>query len=942
MFGLEAIGNFGTGNFIQSGGTHNLGLATVSFEMALGNNTGSTGTYSLSVGALNVFGSEYIGNSGTGNFIQSGGTHTLGSAAAAAGMSVGNGPDAVGTYSLSGGTLNVFGVEAIGYVGTGTFIQSGGLHNLSSATLASSSMQLGVYLGAGDGTYSLSGGTLNVFGTEYIGDGGRGNFIQTGGTHNLGSASISSTIYLGNASGSAGTYSLSNGALNVFGTESIGGAGTGNFIQNGGTHNLGSATGFSSLILGQYFDGTYSLSGGALNVFGVEALGGYLIGTFVQTGGVHNLGSATHSDYISIGVNAGAVGTYLLSGSGVLNVLGLGESIGNAGTGSFIQTGGTHTVGSMAAPAAVIIGNFPSGSGTLSLGGTGALSVFGNVCVGGNDGVPSGKGVLNVSGGSMSVSNLVKVWDTAGTALNLSGGTLSAGSIDMNGNLSRFNWTGGVLALTNSDLTLATGQLVGASVNLPANKGLIVSGTVTNPGGSSIIVDGGIFSAGSLLSSGFFQFNSGTFRLTSSSLTVGNSGFFGNVLQLNANQHIDIVGSPVTVDPGALLVMNGLTSSLSGGSMTNNGIISGVGRISNNLINSPSGSIRATGSDWIQFTGASNTNNGQINVLNGGQVEFTQGLANSSTGVISGRGILRTGGTGLGNSGNVVLSGGVSDVYGDLSNNSGGKITLSGLANVSFWDDVTNNAGGSIKVSPGSAATFFGAYGGGGITGGGSVYFESDITPGFSPAAISIDGNVSIGGQSKLHIELAGKNRGTQYDAIDITGNATLDGTLAFSTLGGFIPLPGDTFAVLGYGSRSGDISVVNETGFAGLSFAKSYSATTLTLIASALPGDANLDGRVDIRDLRVLATHYHGSANWLGADFNGSGVVDADDLGLLARNWQAGVSAPAGESLGALLVGLELPTNVPEPTILSAATEVALLGYLGPPLVRKRKRYPS
>src|SRR5690606_28143568 len=107
-----------------------------------------------------------------------------------------------------------------------------------------------------------------------------------------------------------------------------------------------------------------------------------------------------------------------------------------------------------------------------------------------------------------------------------------------------------------------------------------------------------------------------------------------------------------------------------------------------------------------------------------------QALTNGSNGRIAGRGTLMTGG--LTNNGHVALSSGVTDVFGDVVNNTGNAakgITVSGNADVTFWDDVNNVAGSLFRVSGGSSATFFGTYSGAGISGPGSVYFEADVTP---------------------------------------------------------------------------------------------------------------------------------------------------------------------------------------------------------------------
>ena len=69
----EYVGDSGTGSFTQSGGTQ-----SVSSQLLLGNNAGSSGSYNLGgSGLLSVASNELIGWSGTGSFMQSGGTNSM-------------------------------------------------------------------------------------------------------------------------------------------------------------------------------------------------------------------------------------------------------------------------------------------------------------------------------------------------------------------------------------------------------------------------------------------------------------------------------------------------------------------------------------------------------------------------------------------------------------------------------------------------------------------------------------------------------------------------------------------------------------------------------------------------------------------------------------------------------------------------------------------------
>lgn len=63
------------------------------------------------------------------------------------------------------------------------------------------------------------------------------------------------------------------------------------------------------------------------------------------------------------------------------------------------------------------------------------------------------------------------------------------------------------------------------------------------------------------------------------------------------------------------------------------------------------------------------------------------------------------------------------------------------------------------------------------------------------------------------------------------------------------------------------------------------------------LPGDANLDGKVDAADYALWRRYAGGPGGWRQGDFDGSGMVDADDYEM----WRSEFAAPAGAGSGAL-----------------------------------------
>ena len=93
-----------------------------------------------------------------------------------------------------------------------------------------------------------------------------------------------------------------------------------------------------------------------------------------------------------------------------------------------------------------------------------------------------------------------------------------------------------------------------------------------------------------------------------------------------------------------------------------------------------------------------------------------------------------------------------------------------------------------------------------------------------------------------------------------------------------------------------------------GLSLAYVDDGISTITVEVALPGDANLDGKVDVNDLTIVLSNF-GSATgmtWGQGDFNYDGRVDVNDLTILLSHF----GQSAGSSAAALAA-------VPEPSTL-------------------------
>ena len=83
------------------------------------------------------------------------------------------------------------------------------------------------------------------------------------------------------------------------------------------------------------------------------------------------------------------------------------------------------------------------------------------------------------------------------------------------------------------------------------------------------------------------------------------------------------------------------------------------------------------------------------------------------------------------------------------------------------------------------------------------------IAPGHSAGTISVAGDFTQGPKGTLVVETAGGEE-NQFDRLQVTGAANLGGNLDVRTINGYVPLPNDPFAPIGYGSVSGSFSSIS------------------------------------------------------------------------------------------------------------------------------------
>lgn len=817
---------------------------------------GSNPSLVLAAGAsASVTGNTIVGNSGNGTL-----TITAGSLVTNTTGVIGSQPGSAGVVTVTGAgsQWNSAGDLIVGEFGTGTL----DLFDQGEVIVGGN-----IVNGSGVGTVNVDGGVLSVAAGIDVDNFNIGNAAGTSGNHTVGAGQelLAGTLNVGNsgtgtlnveagggvsnANSVVGREADSTGTVTVTGGGSLWNTSFNLIVGNAGTGTLDvEAGGVVSSIAA--FIGNEVNATGLVTVAGIGSRLNPVVFLHVAERGTGTLqveaGGVVSNGDGSIGNQSGSTGNVTVTGAGS-QWNGSGDLIvGEAGNGTLlIEDGGTVMSGDG------FIGRDPGSNGLVTIANAGSIwSTSGALYVGGSDLASGGAGVLNVNtGGSVDVASNLTIRN-AGT-VNLNGGTLSAATVVTAGGM--FNFNGGVLNI-GDDFVFAPGEVLGASFTLTANQAINVAGATTFGPLGSLTIAGGTFSTGVLSGSNGIVHISGLFNLTDSNLVIGGNGQFGDTMQLASAAKINVNLDTVIENDGLLVVDNTALSSgnytnngeilltrstarLKGGNLDNAGLVHGDGRVETTLTNEADGEVRVRNGERLLFTGASNTNVGEINILDG-TVDFSQHLTNKAGGFIAGRGVLNVNG-GLDNQGVVAFTG-TTDIFGDVDNNAAGRILVSGISTLTFFDDVVHN-GAELRASAGSNLVFLGGFSGSGGGLVGDFFLEGDLRPGNSPGLLEIDGDLTFGALLTTEIELGGLDRITQYDAVDVTGTLTLGGTLnvVLVDLGGglFNPEVGSSFDIFDAGSIFGSFAGINLPGLqAGLQWDLSQLGTNGLLSVTAVP----------------------------------------------------------------------------------------------------------
>jgi uncharacterized delta-60 repeat protein len=339
------------------------------------------------------------------------------------------------------------------------------------------------------------------------------------------------------------------------------------------------------------------------------------------------------------------------------------------------------------------------------------------------------------------------------------------------------------------------------------------------------------------------------------------------------------------------------------------------------------GAIFITGgddNDTLTFDGS----NG--NPISGSLIRFDGGGGNNSIKFIgtSGTNVLNmtatsasfTGGT----SGAALISLGATQNI-QFPGGSGGADTLN-ITGGTYTVDADTSAGNpnvSVSVSTGANVTFAGLQrlAGLAINGGSVTFAKTAVRNNNTIAALSIDatGSLDLTNQNLLTTTAVGTVR--QY--LTRGYHADANGVAQWNGAGGI----NSSLAANNRSTLSIGYATAADNAGTGLGLTADQ-----VLIKPTKPGDANLDGLVDISDLDVVLSNYLSGKppSWATGDFTYAGQTDISDLNMVLSNYLSSNPFPSASTPAAAIVGapsssvaVAAPAVMNVPALVSAPVQV-------------------
>ncbi len=609
------------------------------------------------------------------------------------------------------------------------------------------------------------------------------------------------------------------------------------------------------------FNGTGSNA--LVGLTSITSKGALTIGgpTFVDAGAFSNAGSLTilTGESFTVGSLAQISGSTLTAGTYVLDAnLNLSGATQNITTNSATLTLGGGTIEN--ANSTNALAGLASNTKSLTLANNATFTTAGNF---------TNTGTLTINSGS--------AFTVTGTLAQISGSTLSGGTFVLGGNL---NVGSGINITTNSStLTLEGGTIMSGATNA-------LAGLNKNTKSLTLANNANFTTTGNFTNSGTLTVNSGsTFAVApGSSLTNYNS----TTNTLTGGTYV--VGGTLSAS-GLNIVTDAANITLNGTGELENSTSSTNALANLNTIASAGSLTLASNAN---FTTAGNlTNSGKLTVNSGSTFDVTGTLTNLSAGTLTG-GTYTVGGTmqlasangGITtNAANLTLAGttakimdGASNALAGFNNNTGTFALSTGAKLTTAASNFTNS--GTVTIGSGTTLTVGGTGNSynqsagtttvdGTLAGGGTTVVS--VTGGTVQGKGTLKTNVSLGGgtlnvgdagkagllkitgtytqlaSGTMNVSIGGTAVGSKYSQLQITGAASLGGTLTAAEVNSFTPTVGQTFTVLTAASVTGTFTnstiAINGTEH----FVVSYTATTVVLTVASGAASSTAPGALQM-----------------------------------------------------------------------------------------------
>jgi hypothetical protein len=819
----------GGGSFNNSGSSTFTGTIGLNGPLNMGNNTfltlnAASGPVTLNFGSGGVINMNSVGNN---TDISLAGTNGVVNLNGLINMSV-NPANRI-YASSSGMTLNTSGtIQGTGQlfsVGVGgTTINNSGTINANSSggmTLGGAVNNTGLIEATNLGTLNLLNGSVNNAGhtIQTVGIGTNLQMTNEIITNTNGLIAIDgggSTGQLNSATINGGTLQATNGAVfqTTGGSSSFGGGA----IALNGILNMGNNT---LLQLNTTPGGAFSLNigtGGGLNM---NSTGNNTdLSLFGANGTVNLNGPVTMSNNASNRIYAGSGGMTLnnnstIQGAGTIGTAGVALTSLNNNAGSIINA--NQSAGLMLGGPILNNGLLEATNGaTLTLSGNNIANSGGQISAIGTGSIVQVNGAT-INGGTLT--------GTGGGSFNNAGTTTFTGTIAINGPFNVGNNTSLNLSTTGGPVTLN----IAGSLNVDStgnNTDLSLNGTtgVVNLNGS------GSLALGNNAANRIYANNAG--MTLNNNATIQGAGQIGEVGQgfrlINGGTIEAALPTKLSIGPSVVLTNNG-TFSVSTGSLLQ--LDNSAGNFTNYAANTLTGGTYFMNNGTFQFVNADIVHNDAVIVLSGASSRIQDqngldGLRNFSDNQSSGIFVIENGR-------NFTSSGAVTN-EGELAIGPGDTFTAGG-SGVLTQTSGTSDVEGTLVLQ---SATI----GGGELTGNGTVQGNVTVNnngvvqPGdfTAPGTLTIQGNYIQQSNGALDLRFGAG----QFDVLNITGAATLGGTLNLSVLAGVTFFAGETFDVVNFASSSGTFSTVNGLDLGnGFAFQVEYQPTDVLLVVNGSSG---------------------------------------------------------------------------------------------------------